>query len=140
MYFHSHYINLVTLKSWQLLIISQLQRLSVTQGCILEKHWSLCFCYYLVSGATFKSFYYLVKWIFKNILLILVSLVSFKTKLSQMVIVWSFDKKPRGVISRWSGYSFKRQFYKMVKHTQTIRRQIADELFECVWPFCGIGS
>ena len=26
----------------------------------------------------------------------------------------------------------------MVKHTQTIRPQIADELFECVWPFCGI--
>ena len=24
----------------------------------------------------------------------------------------------------------------MAKHTQTIRRQIADELFECVWPFC----
>ena len=24
----------------------------------------------------------------------------------------------------------------MVKHTQTIRRQIADELCECVWPFC----
>ena len=23
----------------------------------------------------------------------------------------------------------------MVKHTQTIRRLIADELFECVWPF-----
>ena len=33
---------------------------------------------------------------------------------------------------------FQRQFYKMVKHTQTIRRQIADELFESVWPFCGI--
>ena len=28
----------------------------------------------------------------------------------------------------------------MVKHTQTIRRQIDDELFECVWPFCEIGS
>ena len=28
----------------------------------------------------------------------------------------------------------------MVKHTQTIRRQIADELFECVWPFCEIGG
>ena len=28
----------------------------------------------------------------------------------------------------------------MVKHTQTISRQIADELFECVWPFCGIGA
>ena len=28
----------------------------------------------------------------------------------------------------------------MVKHTQTIRRQIDNELFECVWPFCGIGA
>ena len=28
----------------------------------------------------------------------------------------------------------------MIKHTQTIRRQIADELFECVWSFCGIGA
>ena len=27
---------------------------------------------------------------------------------------------------------FKRQPHKMVKDTQTIRRQIADELFECV--------
>ena len=26
----------------------------------------------------------------------------------------------------------------MVKHTQAIRRQIEDELFECVWPFCGL--
>ena len=24
-------------------------------------------------------------------------------------------------------------------NTQTIRRQIADKLFECVWPFCGVG-
>ena len=28
----------------------------------------------------------------------------------------------------------------MTKHTQTIRRQIADELLECDWPFCGIGA
>ena len=28
--------------------------------------------------------------------------------------------------------TFKRQSHKMVKHTQTIRRQFADELFECV--------
>ena len=28
----------------------------------------------------------------------------------------------------------------MVKYTQTIRRQIPDELFECVWPFCWIGA
>ena len=28
----------------------------------------------------------------------------------------------------------------MVKHTQTIRRQIGEELFECVWPFCEIGA
>ena len=27
---------------------------------------------------------------------------------------------------------FKRQFHKMVKHIETIRQQIADELFECV--------
>ena len=35
---------------------------------------------------------------------------------------------------------FKRQFHKMVKHAQTIRQQIADEMFECVWQFCGIGA
>ena len=35
---------------------------------------------------------------------------------------------------------FKCQSHKMVKLTQTIPRQIADELFECVWPFCGIGA
>ena len=28
----------------------------------------------------------------------------------------------------------------MVKHIQTIRRQIADELFEWVRPFCEIGA
>ena len=28
----------------------------------------------------------------------------------------------------------------MVKHTQTIRWQIADELFERVWSFCEIGA
>ena len=28
----------------------------------------------------------------------------------------------------------------MAKHTQTIRWQFAGELFECVWPFCGIGA
>ena len=27
---------------------------------------------------------------------------------------------------------------KLVKHTQTIRRQLVNELFECVWPFCGV--
>ena len=30
------------------------------------------------------------------------------------------------------------QPYKTVKHTQTIRRQKADELFVCVWPFFGL--
>ena len=28
----------------------------------------------------------------------------------------------------------------MAKHTQIIRRQFADELFEYVWPFCGVGA
>ena len=33
-----------------------------------------------------------------------------------------------------------RQSLKMAKHNQTIRRQIGDELFECVWPFCNISA
>ena len=28
----------------------------------------------------------------------------------------------------------------VVKHTQTIRWQIANEFFECVWPLCGVGA
>ena len=28
----------------------------------------------------------------------------------------------------------------MLKHTQTIYRQFANELFECVCPFCGDGA
>ena len=28
----------------------------------------------------------------------------------------------------------------MAKHTQTIRWQFGNELFECVWPFCEIGA
>ena len=28
----------------------------------------------------------------------------------------------------------------MAKHVQAIRRQFTDELFGCVWPFCGIGA
>ena len=32
------------------------------------------------------------------------------------------------------------KYNKMVKDTHTIRRQFLDELFECVWPFCGIGT
>ena len=37
-------------------------------------------------------------------------------------------------------WPFKHQFHKMDKHTQKIRRQIAEELFECVWLFYGIGA
>ena len=28
----------------------------------------------------------------------------------------------------------------MVKYTQTMRRLTAGELFECVWPFCVVGT
>ena len=35
--------------------------------------------------------------------------------------------------NRRGHYHFKHQFHKMVKHTQTIRRQFADELLECVF-------
>ena len=37
-------------------------------------------------------------------------------------------------------YPLSTNITKWLKHTQTMRRQIADELFECVWPFCGIGA
>ena len=37
-------------------------------------------------------------------------------------------------------WPFKRQYHKMVSHTQIIRRQIADQLFECAWSFCGVGA
>ena len=48
---------------------------------------------------------------------------------NQWLFVWLFVFQP-----------FKRKPHKMVKHIQTIRRQIADELFECVWPFLGVGT
>ena len=31
-------------------------------------------------------------------------------------------------------------WHKMVEHTQTNRRLLADELFECIWSFCGVGA
>ena len=36
--------------------------------------------------------------------------------------------------------TFKRQPQKIVKHIQTIRRVLPTNCFECVWPFCGVGS
>ena len=51
-------------------------------------------------------------------------------------------KRLKCVWSFWDArqYPFKCQPHKMVKHTQTICRLLADELFECVWPFCGVGA
>ena len=37
-------------------------------------------------------------------------------------------------------FNSKPQSHKMVKHTETIRRQFAYELFECVWPCSEIGA
>ena len=58
-----------------------------------------------------------------------------------MVWRWSFNflSHFKRASNRKNGIlPFKRQSHKMVKYTQTIRRQIADELFECVWPLCEI--
>ena len=56
---------------------------------------------------------------------------------------------PKGTEMAWNGlmvwhktfldYPFKRQPDEMVKHTQTIRRLLADELFECVRPLWRVG-
>ena len=35
---------------------------------------------------------------------------------------------------------FKYQPHKRVKHTQAIRGQTTDELFERIWLFCGVGA
>ena len=43
------------------------------------------------------------------------------------------------LIIHFSQLTFYAQIHKMVKHPQIIRRRLADELFECVWPFCGVG-
>ena len=51
----------------------------------------------------------------------------------------NFQLKDSKIKSFFTLQPFKRQSHKMIKHTQTIRRQIADELFECVWPFFKIG-
>ena len=49
--------------------------------------------------------------------------------ISNFELLWLFLSEP-----------FKHQPHKIVKHTQTIRRQITDKLFECVWSFCGVGT
>ena len=36
-------------------------------------------------------------------------------------------------------WTFRRQSHKMIKCTQTIYRQFADDMFKCVWPFCKFG-
>ena len=41
---------------------------------------------------------------------------------------------------QFSIWPIRRQHYKMVKHIQAIRRQFADVLLECVWPFCEAGA
>ena len=44
------------------------------------------------------------------------------------------------LLSCESSVSVKKTLIEKKTHTQTIRRQFADELFECVCPFCGIGA
>ena len=40
----------------------------------------------------------------------------------------------------YNNLTLTRQPHKMVKHTQTIRWQFADELFKCIRPFSGLGA
>ena len=44
------------------------------------------------------------------------------------------------IYKRYILNAFKQYIHKMVKHTQAIRQLTANELFECVWPFCGVGA
>ena len=47
-------------------------------------------------------------------------------------VKWENDSN---IVQNYNDYPFKRQHNKIVRHTETIRRQTAAELFECVWPF-----
>ena len=43
----------------------------------------------------------------------------------------------------WSPFKhlhFKRQPYKMITHHSNNSSATADKLFQCVWPFCGVGA
>ena len=56
-------------------------------------------------------------------------------------IMWSSMRNMQSLLLSFSIYyrqPFKRQPHKMVKHTQFV--VVADELFGCVWPFCGVGA
>ena len=84
--------------------------------------------------------------------------INFKLKAGKKARKGGFTLERRGkllsdflLVSRWYGLLFYIWFFlfpdgwsltlqEMVKPTQIIRREIADELFECVWPFCGIGA
>ena len=61
-----------------------------------------------------------------------------------MILFFSqISSKRRGIAESLSPFIltlYKHQLHKMVKHTHTICRQKADELFECVWPFCRAGA
>ena len=52
------------------------------------------------------------------------------------VIFYQIFKRKHGCLTQ----SFKRQFYKMVSTLKQFVGNFADKLFECVWPFCGIGA
>ena len=62
----------------------------------------------------------------ENFLQVNLKITYLTTKWQQLACNASFHLKIE------NKYRFKRRFHKMVKHTQTIRRQIVDELFECV--------
>ena len=69
-----------------------------------------------------------------------VCLTGFQIQYYWIIVVWFsslIHKINKMYIRR---LPFKRQSYKMVKYTQTICRQFADEWFECVWPFCQVGA
>ena len=62
-----------------------------------------------------------------------------------IILMILIEKSCSAETSRILFYAFKRQFHKIVQQIQTIRPQCADklfaeELFECVWPFCRIGA
>ena len=94
--------------------------------------------WYSVKVSVLSLFFSIINPYFcsKQLLLLMLLIIGFIDVVNNRFYIWMFLMIAFANLF----YPFKRQSRKMVKHTQTIRRQFSDELFNCVWPLCEIGA
>ena len=100
------------------------------------KEWDLCKCFCAFNTVLFlKKILQLVLWNESRFELVKQNRL---TKIYKRNNEKGLPKKFVGFVNyfmknvKGSSNPFKCQYHKIVKHTQTIRRQIANELFKCV--------